>query len=76
MSDLLAFAGWWLAQSWRFFSEITVPGTNFTFAALLLGVFFAALGLRLLGYILGFGVSLHAVFPRRGAGAGKGSEKK
>lgn len=43
----------WIALSWDFFTEITVPGTSFTFASLFVGLFLADLGLRFLFMVLG-----------------------
>lgn len=75
MTDLLAFVSWFLAQAWRFFTEIDVPGTGFSIASVFLGVFFADLGLRLLGYIFGFGVGFSGIIPK-GNKDGKGSGDK
>ena len=44
-----------LNASWDFFTEIKVPGFNFSFAALFVGLFLATLGLRLLFMMLGIG---------------------
>lgn len=43
----------WIALSWDFFTEITIPGTSFTFAAFFVGLFLADLGLRFLFMVLG-----------------------
>lgn len=53
--ELLSAIGQFLGLSWDFFTEIEVPGTPFTFAALFVGLFLAVLSLRLLGYMFGFG---------------------
>lgn len=47
----------WIALSWDFFTEITIPGTSFTFAALFVGLFLADLGLRFLFMVLGLSIS-------------------
>ncbi|MPM19001.1 hypothetical protein SDC9_65419 [bioreactor metagenome] len=54
--EILQFIGWLLAASWDFFTEINVPGFDFTFAALFVGLFLANLGLRFLFMMLGIGV--------------------
>lgn len=46
-----------VSLSWDFFTEITIPGTSFTFAALFVGLFLADLGLRFLFMVLGLCVS-------------------
>lgn len=46
-----------LSSAWDFFTEVNVPGFDFSFAALFVGLFLAALGLRLLFMMLGIGVS-------------------
>lgn len=55
MQGILAF----LTYSWDFFTELTIPGTDITFAALFVGLFLAVLGLRFLGMMLdmSFGTS-------------------
>lgn len=47
----------WISLSWDFFTEITIPGTSFTFAALFVGLFLADLGLRFLFMVLGLSFS-------------------
>lgn len=46
-----------LSSAWDFFTEVNVPGFEFSFAALFVGLFLAALGLRLLFMMLGIGFS-------------------
>lgn len=50
--ELVQAIGEFLKMSWGFF-KITVPGTNFTFAALFIGLFLACLGLDLLAMMVG-----------------------
>lgn len=73
--QVLEFIGWFLGASWDFFTEVTVPGFNFTFAALFVGLFLANLGLRFLFMILGVGAPygdiLHIVRSREERGKGK-----
>ena len=45
-----------LSSAWDFFTEVNVPGFDFSFAALFVGLFLAALGLRLLSMMLGITV--------------------
>lgn len=61
--DVLAFISFFLGASWDFFTEVTVPGFDFSFAALFVGLFLANLGLRFLFSMLGIGVSSSAVLP-------------
>lgn len=61
--DVLAFISFFLGASWDFFTEVTVPGFDFSFAALFVGLFLANLGLRFLFSMLGIGVSSNAVTP-------------
>lgn len=51
--EVLAFISFFLGASWDFFTEIKVPGFDFTFAALFVGLFLATLGLRFLFMMLG-----------------------
>jgi hypothetical protein len=51
--QVLEAIGWFLSSAWDFFTEITVPGFDFSFAALLVGLFLAQLGLRFLFMMLG-----------------------
>lgn len=54
--EVLAFISFFLGASWDFFTEIKVPGFDFSFAALFVGLFLASLGLRFLFMILGINV--------------------
>lgn len=53
--EILAFISFFIGASWDFFTETNVPGTDFTFAALFVGLFLASLGLRFLAMMLGVG---------------------
>lgn len=53
--EVLQAVRWFLSSSWDFFTEVKVPGLDFSFAALFVGLFLAVLSLRLLGYMFGFG---------------------
>lgn len=56
--EVLQFITFWLGASWDFFTEVKVPGFNFSIAALFVGVFLATLGLR---FVLSmFGVSVRS----------------
>ena len=61
--QILEFIRWFLGVSWDFFTEIKVPGFEFTFAALFVGLFLANLGLRFLFMVLGLGISSRDVVP-------------
>lgn len=54
--EVLAFISFFLGASWDFFTEVNVPGFDFSFAALFVGLFLAALGLKFLGSMLGVSV--------------------
>lgn len=55
--EVLAFISFFLGASWDFFTEVKVPGFDFSFAVLFVGLFLASLGLRFIGAMLGFGMS-------------------
>lgn len=55
--EVMAFIGFFLGASWDFFTEVTVPGFDFSFAALFVGLFLANLGLRFLFGMTGVGLS-------------------
>lgn len=55
--DVLTFISFFLGASWDFFTEVKVPGFDFTFAALFVGIFLASLGLKFLFSMLGIGIS-------------------
>lgn len=54
--EVIQAIGWFFSASWDFFTEIKVPGFDFSFAALLVGFFLSNLGLRFLFMMLGIGV--------------------
>lgn len=56
--EVIQFITWFLSASWDFFTEINVPGFDFSFAALFVGIFLANLGLRFLFMMLG--ISVHS----------------
>jgi hypothetical protein len=53
--EIVQAIGFLLSSAWDFFTEITVPGFDFSFAALFVGLFLASLGLRFLLMILSVG---------------------
>ena len=59
--EVLAFISFFLGASWDFFTEIKVPGFEFTFGALFVGLFLANLGLRFLMSMLGMSIDSHSV---------------
>lgn len=54
--EVIQFFTWFLSASWDFFTEINVPGFEFSFAALFIGIFLANLGLRFLFMMLGINI--------------------
>lgn len=54
--EIIQFITWFLSASWDFFTEINVPGFEFSFAALFIGIFLANLGLRFLFMMLGINI--------------------
>lgn len=56
--EVIAFISFFLGASWDFFTEVKVPGFDFSFAALFVGLFLAALGLRFFGGMLGVSAPL------------------
>ena len=61
--EVIAFISFFLGVSWDFFTEITVPGFGFSFAALFVGLFLAALSLRLLSAMIGVGFHSSMLLP-------------
>lgn len=61
--EIMVAISFFLGASWDFFTEIEVPGTGMTFAALFVGLFLANLGLRFLFSMLGIGISSGAIIP-------------
>ena len=55
--EVLMAIKWFFQMSWDFFTEVNVPGFDFSFGALFIGLFLASLGLRFLFMMLGIGVS-------------------
>lgn len=55
--EVIAFISFFLGASWDFFTEIKVPGFDFTFATLFVGLFVATLGLRFLFMMVGVSVT-------------------
>lgn len=51
--EVLAFISFFMGATWDFFTEIKVPGFEFSFAALFVGLYLASLGLRFLFMMLG-----------------------
>ncbi len=56
MNELLELCTWFLSSAWAFFTDITLPGTELTLAALFTGLLFISIVFRLLSLILGFNV--------------------
>lgn len=51
--EVIQAIGFIFSSSWDFFTEVTVPGFEFSFASLFVGLFLASLGLRFLFMMLG-----------------------
>lgn len=51
MNDFTKF----LADCWRMFTDVTVPGINITFAQLYLGIFVVGISIMILRPLLGIG---------------------
>lgn len=75
-SGLLQALKSFIALSWDFFTEITIPGTSFTFAALFVGLFLADLGLRFLFMVLGISFNPSDVLRLPDKAAGRSSRKE
>ena len=74
--EVLAFISFFLEASWDFFTEIKVPGFEFSFAALFVGLFLAALGLRFLSAMIGVRMTSDLVLPLVRRQDGPGEVKK
>lgn len=55
--EVLQFMRFFFGASWDFFTEINVPGFDFSFAALFVGLFMAFLGLKFVTSMIGVGIS-------------------
>lgn len=51
--EVIAFISFFLGASWDFFTEVNVPGFDFSFATLFVGLFMATMGLRFVLLMLG-----------------------
>lgn len=58
--EVLAFISFLLGASWDFFTEVKVPGFEFSFAALFVGLFLASLGLRFVLSMLHMQLGVHS----------------
>jgi len=54
VNDVLRLAGAVLEGGWRLLTETTIPGLDFSPAALLVGLLMVSFGFRVLSYILGW----------------------
>lgn len=64
-----------VTKSWEVLSGIKVPGFEFSFATLFVGLFLATLGLRFLGMILGIGFGHEDIVRAEDAGILKRKDK-
>lgn len=58
MNDVLLLIGAILEGGWRLLTETTIPGLDFSPAALLVGLLMVSFGFRVLSYILGWRFSM------------------
>lgn len=59
--DVILFISFFLGAAWDFFTEVNVPGFDFSFAALFVGLFLANLGLRFLFSMVGISIDAQSV---------------
>lgn len=74
-NEVIQAIGWLLSSGWTFLISVEVPGMGFTFATLLVALFFANLGLRFLGMILGVGFGHEDVVRAEDSGILKRKDK-
>ena len=55
--EVMSFISFFLGAAWDFFTEIKVPGFDFSFAAFFVGLFLASFGLRILFSMVGMSVN-------------------
>lgn len=48
--DIIAY---WFSQSWRFFSELTIPVLNISFGTFFLGLFLMSLSIKIIKLLIG-----------------------
>ena len=58
MNDVLQLIGAILEGGWRMLTETDIPGLDFSFAALLVGLFMVSFGFRVLSFVLGWRFSM------------------
>lgn len=58
-NDLATAIGGFLSNSWRFFTEITIPTTNITMGQLAIGLVLVPIALRFIGIMLGIQIGGH-----------------
>ena len=56
MSDLLSGIKMFLSYGWKFFTQTDIPGTNFSFAVLAVGLLLVPVSLTFLSLLVGFPV--------------------
>lgn len=64
MNDALKLMAVFFSESWKFFTTINFPGTNFTIAVVFIGTFLMVFSIRIISFLLGhvtpFAVSQHS----------------
>ena len=73
--EVLAFISFFLGASWDFFTEVKVPGFDFSFAALFVGLFLAGLSLRFLSGMSGVVLSGRALIGTLRSGRSNSKDK-
>lgn len=55
-NDLATGIASWLSNAWRFFTEVTIPGTSITFGVLAIGLAVIPIGFRFLSLMAGHNI--------------------
>lgn len=79
-ADLMTAISGFLSNSWRVFTETTIPGTNITFAVLALGLALVPVGFQFLSIMTGHNIGetgFHgSAYGSRGSNDAKISDKR
>lgn len=79
-NDLMIGISSFLTNSWRFFTDTTIPGTNITFAVLALGLALVPVGFQFLSIMTGHNIGETGVsgsmYGSRGSKDAKISDKR
>ena len=55
-NDLATGIASWLSNAWRFFTEVTIPGTSITFGVLAIGLAVIPIGFQFLSIMVGHNI--------------------